>query len=209
MTDCALLHFRAAAENDPSLWVATNASNCSNDARIAEPCHLSTYHMVSTFIDLSTQVQPLQRHEFRRTHMSFGGRILHAVLFEVFALLSIALLLPMISHVDVHKSLILGVFFSLAAMLWNVVFNTGFDWYLKNIRRNMRKSAAVRGVHALLFEGSFVALTLPVLAWALGLTLWGAMKLEAALIVFILVYTFCFNIVFDWCRVKLTNPTVS
>lgn len=141
--------------------------------------------------------------------MSFAGRMVHAVLFEVFALLSIALLLPLISHVDVQKSLILGVFFSLAAMLWNVVFNMTFDWYLANVRKDTQKSALVRFVHALLFEGSLVALTLPVLAWALGLTLWDAMKLEAVLIVFILVYTFFFNIVFDWSRVKLANQTTS
>lgn len=141
--------------------------------------------------------------------MSFVGRMLHAVLFEVFALLSIAMLLPLISHVDVQKSLILGVFFSLAAMLWNVVFNMTFDWYLATIRKTVHKSVAVRVVHALLFEGTFVALTLPVLAWVPGLTLWDAMKLEAVLIVFIVVYTFFFNIVFDWSRVKLANQTAS
>ncbi len=137
--------------------------------------------------------------------MSFAGRMVHAVLFEVFALLSNALLLPLISHVDVQKSLILGVFFSLAAMLWNLVFNMTFDWFLVTIRKNAHKSVFVRMVHALLFEGTFVALTLPVLAWALSLTLWDAMKLEAALIAFIFIYTFFFNIVFDWLRVKLAD----
>ncbi|WP_170546021.1 PACE efflux transporter [Ruegeria arenilitoris] len=141
--------------------------------------------------------------------MSFAGRMVHAVLFEVFALLSIALLLPLISHVDVQKSLILGVFFSLAAMLWNVIFNMTFDWYLAKVRKNTHKSAAVRVVHALLFEGTFVALTLPVLAWALGLTLWSAIKLEAVLIVFVTVYTLVFNIVFDWSRGKLSNQIAS
>lgn len=130
--------------------------------------------------------------------MSITGRILHAVLYEVFALLSIAVLLPLISHVDVQKSLALGVFFSIVAMLWNVVFNAAFDWYLDKIRNNTDKSFAVRVVHALLFEGSLVALTLPVLAWALQLTLWEAVKLEAVLIVFITVYTFVFNLAFDW-----------
>lgn len=141
--------------------------------------------------------------------MSLAGRIVHAVLYEIFALLSIAMLLPLISHVDVQKSLILGVFFSLAAMLWNVAFNTVFDWYLARIRNDKRKSVAVRVVHALLFEGTFVALTLPVLAWALGLTLWGAVKLEAVLIVFITIYTFLFNITFDWSRLKLANQNAS
>ena len=60
--------------------------------------------------------------------MSFAGRIVHAVLFEIFALISIALILPLITHIDAQKSLMLGVFFSLAAMLWNVVFNITFDW---------------------------------------------------------------------------------
>lgn len=141
--------------------------------------------------------------------MSFAGRMVHAVLFEVFALLSIALLLPLISQVDVQKSLILGVFFSLAAMVWNLVFNMAFDWFLVNIRKNKHKSVVVRMVHALLFEGTFVALTLPVLAWPLNLTLWDAMKLEAALIVFIVIYTFFFSIVFDWSRAKLAKQTAS
>ena len=135
--------------------------------------------------------------------MSFAGRMVHAVFFEIFALLSIALLLPLISEVGMQKSLILGGLFSLAAMLWNVVFNLMFDWYLAKVRQNTRRSATVRVVHALLFEGTFVTLTLPVLAWALGVTLWDAVKLEAALIVFIVLYTFLFNIVFDWSRSKL------
>ena len=66
----------------------------------------------------------------------------------------------------------------------------------------------MRVAHALLFEGTFVVLTLPILAWTLGLTLWGAMKLEAVLIIFITAYTFVFNIVFDWSHVKLVNQTV-
>ncbi|MEM9633528.1 MAG: PACE efflux transporter [Pseudomonadota bacterium] len=136
--------------------------------------------------------------------MSFAGRMVHAVLYEVFALLSIALLLPMISQVDVQKSLILGLLFSLAAMLWNVIFNLTFDWCLANLRKNTHKSAAVRVVHALLFEGILVAMTLPVLAWAMGLTLWDALKLEAVLIVFIVFYTFFFNIVFDWFSARLS-----
>ncbi len=60
--------------------------------------------------------------------MSFAGRIVHAVLFEIFALISIALILPLITHIDAQKSLMLGVFFSLAAMLWSVDFNITFDW---------------------------------------------------------------------------------
>lgn len=139
--------------------------------------------------------------------MSFAGRIVHAVLYEIFALLSIALLLPLISHADVQKSLIMGIFFSLAALLWNVIFNVTFDWYLVNIRKNTHKSATVRVIHALLFEGIFVALTLPVLAGVMGLTLWGAMKLEAVLIIFVTVYTIVFNTVFDWSRMKLANQT--
>ena len=60
--------------------------------------------------------------------MSFAGRIVHAVLFEIFALISIALILPLITHIDAQKSLMLGVFYSLAELLWNVVFNITFDW---------------------------------------------------------------------------------
>ncbi|MES0810141.1 PACE efflux transporter [Roseibium sp. SCPC15] len=135
--------------------------------------------------------------------MKFAGRMAHAVLYEIFALLSIALLLPIVSEADMQKSLILGLFFSLAAMLWNVVFNFAFDWWLANIRRDTHKSAAVRVVHALLFEGALVAMTVPVLAWVMRLTLWETLQLEAVLIVFIVFYTFFFNIVFDWSREKL------
>ena len=135
--------------------------------------------------------------------MRLSGRILHAILYEVFALLCIALLLPLISHADMQKSLIMGMFFSMAAMLWNVAFNMFFDWYLANVRNKTDKTAMVRVTHALLFEGTFVALTLPVLAWALGLSLWEAIKLEAVLIVFIVAYTFLYNLVFDWSREKL------
>jgi uncharacterized membrane protein len=132
--------------------------------------------------------------------MRLSERIFHAVLFEAVALLCIAILIPLISEVDVQKSVTIGLFLSLAAMVWNVTFNAMFDRAMVLLRGTLTKSLRLRVLHATLFEASFVALTLPPVAWWLELTLWSAVQLEAAIIVFVLIYTFVFNLIFDRTR---------
>jgi uncharacterized membrane protein len=132
--------------------------------------------------------------------MRLSERIFHAVLFEAVALLCIAILIPLISEVDVQKSVTIGLFLSLAAMVWNVTFNAMFDRAMVLLRGTLTKSLRLRVLHATLFEASFVALTLPAVAWWLELTLWDAVQLEAAIIVFILIYTFVFNMFYDRIR---------
>lgn len=52
-------------------------------------------------------------------------------------------------------------------------------------------------MHALGFELGLVTMLVPLFAWVLGVSLFTALVLNAAMIVFFLVYAFVFNLVFD------------
>ena len=160
--------------------------------------------MLSTFCDPFNAFNCKGR-QLGTNIMRLTDRIIHAVLYEVIALLCLALILPLLLNVGVQKSLLLGVFFSVVAMIWNIVFNTVFDWGLLAVKGETRKSVRVRMLHAVLFEATFVGLTLPVVMFAMGITLYGALKLEAAVLVFVLVYTFFFNLVYDGLRDRFAD----
>ena len=85
---------------------------------------------------------------------------------------------------------------SVIAVVWNLLFNTLFEaWESRQARRG--RSLARRAAHAIGFEGGLAAVLVPLFAWWLDVSLWEALLLDAALLVFFLVYTFVFNWAFD------------
>ena len=56
---------------------------------------------------------------------------------------------------------------------------------------------AVRVLHAVLFEAGLIVLLIPFIAWYLGISLWAALVMDIAIVVFYLVYAFFFNIAYD------------
>jgi uncharacterized membrane protein len=55
----------------------------------------------------------------------------------------------------------------------------------------------MRITHAIAFEFGMILITLPTLAWYLNITWLEAAMLEAGFLVFILLYTFVFNWLYD------------
>ena len=81
-------------------------------------------------------------------------------------------------------------------MAWNMAFNTGFEaWERRQADR--RRTLRRRVAHAIGFEGGMVAMTLPLIAWWLGMGWWEALLTDLGLMAFFLVYAFAFNWVFD------------
>jgi uncharacterized membrane protein len=129
------------------------------------------------------------------TAMSLKARYVHAISFEVGAVLLCTPLIGWLFGLSLAHTGVLAVAMSLIALLWNVVFNAAFDRYLHQTGRS--KTIGVRVVHTLLFEGGLVLLLVPVSAWWLSIGLWQALLLDMVILLFFVPYTFCFNWSFD------------
>jgi uncharacterized membrane protein len=90
---------------------------------------------------------------------------------------------------------------SLIALLWNAVYNTGFDWCEARAtgRRADQRPLWLRGAHACGFEGGLIVLTLPVLAWWTGMDWRTALIADLGLAVGYAIYAFFFHLVYDRC----------
>jgi uncharacterized membrane protein len=131
-------------------------------------------------------------------HRTLTERFLHATAFEVLATLICAPMISLALGESVWKSGALTLAISLIAMGWNMLFNTLFDRLQR--RHGFRKTLRVRAVHAFLFESGLTLVVVPLTAWWLGVTLWQALALDFALLLFFLPYTFAFNWAYDMLR---------
>ena len=122
-------------------------------------------------------------------------RIFQAILFEVIVLAIIIPTSVIIGGFDAGKMTIVGIGLSFFAMLWNYIYNIIFDKVMGFNR--LKRSLAIRCIHAVGFELGMIVITLPVIAWYLNITWLSAITLEAGFLVFILVYTVIFNWIYD------------
>ena len=126
-------------------------------------------------------------------------RLRHTILYEA---LLLALSIPLLSLILLQppvKMGSMGIFFSTTAMTLNYVYNLLFDKALLRLGRPLYpRGWRLRTLHALLFEGSFIFVTVPVVMVWLGYTLWQALALDVGFLVAVLVYTFVYNWLYDW-----------
>jgi len=91
---------------------------------------------------------------------------------------------------------VLAVAASAVAIAWNFVFNLLFEaWEARQTVRG--RSVRRRIAHALGFEIGLLIFLVPLIAWWFGIGWWQALTMNAALMVFFLVYTYVFNWTFD------------
>lgn len=123
-------------------------------------------------------------------------KIVYVSLYEGLAIVSASLGMAWLSGSGMGKSTAAAVVASAVAVVWNLVFNTAFEWW--EARQVVRgRSLKRRVAHAIGFEAGLAAMLLPAFAWILDISLWQALAVEAWLIVYFLLYTFCFNWAFD------------
>src|SRR5690606_36499303 len=97
---------------------------------------------------------------------------------------------------DTHNSLPVAAASSLAAVIWNFIYNTVFETWEQ--RNNIRtRSVLLRAVHTIGFEGGLVVILIPLFMWWYSVGVLAALSMEIALLVFFLVYTFLFTWLFD------------
>ncbi|WP_045047500.1 multidrug/biocide efflux PACE transporter [Rouxiella chamberiensis] len=129
---------------------------------------------------------------------SLSERIFHAVGYEVIALLICAPTAAWAMNKPIFDMGVLAILLSATAMVWNVVYNSLFDyfWPVNKIKRTV----PIRIGHALGFEGGFILFGLPIAAGWLQIGLFEAFMLELGFFLFFLPYTLIYNWLYDTLR---------
>lgn len=123
-------------------------------------------------------------------------RLVYIGVYELLAIILSALLLEWMTGAGSGHSLVLAIAASAIAILWNLVFNYGFEQWEARSQRTQRNLMA-RLLHALGFEGGLLIFLVPLLAWWFGISWLEAIVMDLGLLVFFMIYTFIFNWIFD------------
>lgn len=130
---------------------------------------------------------------------SLPERILHAVGFEAIAIGICAPTAAWLMNKPLFQMGALAITLSTVAMIWNIIYNAGFDKLYPPARK---RGMGLRVAHALVFEGGFILIGLPLAAWMLNVTLLQALMVEIGFFLFFLPYTVAYNWGYDWLRAK-------
>jgi uncharacterized membrane protein len=123
-------------------------------------------------------------------------KIIYAVSFETLGTLLASVALMLMADADAGSSLVLSVLTATIALSWSFVFNTVFEaWEARQPVKG--RSLRRRTIHALLFEGGLVLISIPVMAWWLEVGYLEALVYEAGLIALFIGYTYVFTWGFD------------
>lgn len=130
--------------------------------------------------------------------MTMKERLIHTALFELGAVIVGSMLAVKFS--TANPKLAVGAVVGLVsiAMVWNFVFNIGFDKVFKAPREN--RSFGVRVLHTLLFKLGLMLASVPVMMGLFELNFWQAVGVDMVLTVMIVVYALMFNWVYDKAR---------
>ena len=120
-------------------------------------------------------------------------RVVYAVVFEALAIGFTTLILAALGN-PAGSSAVVGVVSSVVALVWNMAFNTLFEWWERRSGHTGRP-LWMRLLHTFCFEAGLVVFLVPAVALILQVGLWEAFLYELALIIFFLIY----NAVYAWC----------
>ncbi len=123
-------------------------------------------------------------------------KIFQAILYEIIAILLTSPFFALGFGESASSSSLLAAAISTIALVWNVIFNSLFE-YWEARQKNRSRTLGRRILHAIGFEGGLVIFLVPLMAWWLHIPLWQAGLAEAGLIAFFLIYAFIFQWLFD------------
>ena len=133
-------------------------------------------------------------------------RIVHALSYEIILLVIIALALSFIFELPLEVTGVLGIFMAVTSVIWNMVFNHYFEKF--EAKHQLKRTVRVRILHAIGFEGGLMLATIPMVAYAMNMSLWQAIVLDFSLTLCILVYTFIFQWCYDLIEAKMGYAVV-
>lgn len=139
--------------------------------------------------------------------MNVKERILHSVLFEAIALIFVITAAMVFTDTGAKSATGLAVSLSLIAMVWNYIYNLGFDRIFGQNR--IQRSLRMRLGHGLGFELGMIVATLPLMMWVLQLDFWTVFIMDLGVVIFFLVYAIIFNWVYDVIRERFFLSQVS
>jgi uncharacterized membrane protein len=126
-----------------------------------------------------------------------ADRIRHAISFEVIGIIIATPLAAFAFHLPGGDSAVIVVASATVAMLWNYVYNLGFDHAMQRLTGGTAKTTRIRVAHAVLFELGLLMIMLPLVAWYLQIPIWQALVMDIALALFYMGYAFVFNWAYD------------
>ena len=120
-------------------------------------------------------------------------RIVHALSYEIILLIIIAIALSFIFDMPMEVTGTLGIVMAVTSVFWNMTFNHFFEKF--EVKHHLKRTVGVRILHAIGFEGGLMLATIPMVAYALEMSIGRAILLDLSMTLCILVYTF----IFQWC----------
>lgn len=128
-------------------------------------------------------------------------RICQSVLFEVLAVTLSIIGLAVFTDHDIDSLSETMIVIASIAMVWNYFFNRVFDNFVRGSKD--KRSFSLRIVHVMLFEAGLLFFTVPVMAYILSVSLWQAFMMDLGVTIFITIYAFMFNLIYDHARALL------
>jgi uncharacterized membrane protein len=126
-------------------------------------------------------------------------RMRQVLMFEIGGLLLITPPFVWFSGVPLIDSFGLLAVIALIAAVWNVLYNTSFDWVDGRLtgRTADRRPTLLRVAHAVGFEGGLLLISLPVVMVWTGMGWFQALLADLGLTAAYVVYAFVFNLGYD------------
>lgn len=123
-------------------------------------------------------------------------KLVYAFSYELIAVGITGSALTVLAGHDMVYAGVAAVALSVIALIWNLLYNTAFEWW--EAHQDKRGRGILRRIaHAAGFEAGLIIMLVPLLSWWLQISLWQAFLLDLGLLAFFLGYTFVFNFVFD------------
>lgn len=133
---------------------------------------------------------------------SLKERILQTLSFEGIGIIIVSPLYALVTKASMAHGVAIIAMLSVVIMIWSPIFNTFFDLIERRCtcRLACKRPHALRLIHAVLHEGTAVAITCPLLIVVGGHSLGSALALNVGLTLTYTAYTYLFHIVFDRLR---------
>jgi len=149
---------------------------------------------------ISESVNPVsESHEQKEIAVRSGwDRVRYVLSFEACLLMIIAPVAAFFLEREATDVGALAIVLSIKAMLMNMIYNYFYDRF--DMRRGVvpsERTGRQRLVHAIGFELSLTLTSLPLVCWWLNIGVLEALVMDAAIMAFIVFYTYVFTLIYD------------